>query len=399
MLRRSHKKSRGGCTECKRRHVKCDEKQPVCGLCAVSDRVCSYVSPAQVKTAVDTASVPRGKRHRKASTQTPASLPLTPSSPTSSPGPSLPQNPSSDAAVNLDHMDLLIHVAQDSDMFNLGTGVENYNYSGLSLGLREANKTPYLLHAILAFSAQHLACLRPERAAHYLHQAVSLQTRAISLFNASWTAVDESNCVAVLLFSSVLGHHFLAETLSKRHPDGLDAFIEHYVQCINMHRGIFVIAYSAWPLLMKSDLEPMLSMSHAFTLREPVGKDCHSLHNLINRSPDLSEDEKMATRTAINYLQLGFDVGGADVGLCQGQHQMIYNWAMLVPPMFTALLESKRPEALVVMAYYAVLLHRGKELWQVGDAGVYIFNLIWNCLGPEWEEFLKYPQEKIVGET
>ncbi|EAT79731.2 hypothetical protein SNOG_12931 [Parastagonospora nodorum SN15] len=292
-------------------------------------------------------------------------------------------------------MDLLIHVAQDSDMFNLGTGVENYNYSGLSLGLREANKTPYLLHAILAFSAQHLACLRPERAAHYLHQAVSLQTRAISLFNASWTAVDESNCVAVLLFSSVLGHHFLAETLSKRHPDGLDAFIEHYVQCINMHRGIFVIAYSAWPLLMKSDLEPMLSMSHAFTLREPVGKDCHSLHNLINRSPDLSEDEKMATRTAINYLQLGFDVGGADVGLCQGQHQMIYNWAMLVPPMFTALLESKRPEALVVMAYYAVLLHRGKELWQVGDAGVYIFDLIWNDLGPEWEEFLKYPREKI----
>lgn len=375
----------------------------MCGLCTVSDRVCSYAFPAQENKFVDAASSPHEPYFDPSSSgygnPCPANLPLTPPTPTDAPGPALPQEPSSDAAVNLDHMDLLIHVTQDSDMFNLGAGVENYQYSGLSLGLREANKTPYLLHAILAFSAQHLACIRPERATHYLHQAVSLQTRAISLFNATWTAVDESNCVAVLLFSSVLGHHFLAETLSRRHPGGLDAFIKHYVQCINMHRGIFVIANSAWPLLMQSELEPMLSMSRAFTSREPVGKECHSFHDFIDRSPNLSEEEKMATRAAIKYLQLGFDAGDAEMGARQNQHQMIYNWAMLVPPQFTALLESKRPEALVVMAYYAVLLHRGKELWQVGDAGVYIFELISNHLGLEWEEFLNYPREKLVAEA
>jgi len=316
-----------------------------------------YASPAQEHKSVDAAPSPREQCVDSSATRGNASatnLPLTPSSPTNTPGPSLLQNPSCDAAVNLDHMDLLIHVTQDSDVFNLSTSPDSYYPSSVRLGLREANKPPYLLHAI-------------------------------SLFNATWTAVDESNCVAALLFSSVLGPHILAETLCRRHPGGLDAFIEHYVQCINMHRGIFVIANSAGPLLMQSELEPLLSMSRAFTSREPVGKECHSLHHLIDRSPDLSEEEKVATRAAIKYLQRGFDARDGEMDSRQSQHQMIYNWAMLVPPKFTALLESKRPEALVVMAYDAVLLHRGKDLWQVGEAGGYIFELIWNYLGPVWE--------------
>jgi hypothetical protein len=41
--RRFHSKSRAGCAECKRRHVKCDEQRPVCIQCTVSQRSCSYI--------------------------------------------------------------------------------------------------------------------------------------------------------------------------------------------------------------------------------------------------------------------------------------------------------------------------------------------------------------------
>jgi hypothetical protein len=290
-------------------------------------------------------------------------------------------------------MDLLVHVTQDSDLFNLSTGIENYHSSGLALGLKTALQAPYLMHALLGFSAQHLAHLRPERSAHYLHQAVTLQTRAISLFNATRTNVDASNCVAVLLFSSVLGHHLLADTLSKREPGGLDAFIAHYVQCVEMHRGIYTIASSAWPLLMDSELEPILSMSVKFTSRSPKGAECDLLKELVDQSNDLGEEDKDACRLAITYLQVGFDAALAEEEILVNKHQMIYTWTMLVPPEFTSMLAKKRPEALVVLAYYAVLLYHGRKLWQCGDGGAYIFGLISSHLGPRWTAWLCLPHQ------
>jgi hypothetical protein len=335
--------------------------------------------------------------HKNAIGQFPTTAPLTPTSESNSPGPSLlARSSSSDVCINLDHMELLVHVTQDSDLFNLGTGVESYHPSGLALGLKEALRAPYLMHALLAFSAQHLAYLHPDKSSHYLHQAVSLQTSAISLFNAAWNEVDESNCVAVLLFSSVLGHHLLADTLSKRDPGGIDAFIAHYVQCIEMHRGIYTIAKSAWPLLMESELEPILSMSVGLTSRKPVGSDCQPILDLVESSVDLSEGEKDACLVAIQYLQVGFDASAGKVELHHNRLQMICTWTMLVPPEVTSMLARKQPEALVLLAYYAVLLHRGKELWQAHDAGEYIFSLITEHLSLDWDSWLQWPRRKIM---
>ncbi|KAH9219866.1 hypothetical protein DL95DRAFT_330653 [Leptodontidium sp. 2 PMI_412] len=40
--RRSHRKSHTGCLQCKRRHVKCDEKRPTCGPCTKRELVCHF---------------------------------------------------------------------------------------------------------------------------------------------------------------------------------------------------------------------------------------------------------------------------------------------------------------------------------------------------------------------
>jgi len=47
---------------------------------------------------------------------------------------------------------------------------------------------------------------------------------------------------------------------------------------------------------------------------------------------------------------------------------------------------------LVVLAYYAILLHFGRHLWQVGDAGRYIFAVIERHLGSPWETWLSHPR-------
>lgn len=309
--------------------------------------------------------------------------------------------PTFEDAINFDHMELLVHVALDKDIFSLGVGIEDYHRGGLSLGLREALQAPYLMHQVLAFSARHLAFLHPEKSDSYLQKAVTLQTRAVSLFTAIPINVDETNCVPMLLFSTILGHHLLADTLSKRPATGIDSFLEYYVQCAQTYRGVYNIAVSAWPLLMKSELGDILSLSQSFTSRLPVGTDCQDVLQLVDMSTDLDPAAKEACRSAIQYLQIGLDAAVAtnpqDTPI--NRFQMISEWTMLVNPEFTNLLASRRPEALIVLAHYALLLHYGRQMWQVQDAGAYILDQIGRYLRTDWDHWLEYPRRKVAEAT
>ncbi|KAK3377014.1 hypothetical protein B0T24DRAFT_620283 [Lasiosphaeria ovina] len=464
MLRRSHTKSRKGCVQCKQRHVKCDEGRPLCRLCTLSQRECSFVTEA---AGPDNLSVSGASSHESSISPGGGSSPdgpaessgpvLSDASPiladmTSTASPLAAQSPDltgttgilqvADAAqatlgeaLNLDHMELLIHaVCNNKDMFNLGDGSgghTNADLANLQLGLQAGLDAPYLLHAMLAFSARHLAFLHPERAPAYLHRAVALQTRAVSLCNASWAssgsaAVDESNCVPVLLFATVLGHHVLADTLAQAQAQTsttttitakdssvssrLDEFVAHYARCVDVHGGIYAVALAAWPLLLRSGLGAALAWSSGFTSRPPRGRHTARATELVDAAADLPDAEKAACRTAIQYLQVGFDamLAGEDANDSEGddeqgaeerqraRYQMLFLWTTLVPHEFTGLLLAKRPEALVVLAYYALLLHHGRAMWQVGGAGAAIVAMVAEYLGPDWEYWLAYPCEMVA---
>ncbi|KAL2809128.1 hypothetical protein BJX63DRAFT_371429 [Aspergillus granulosus] len=371
MLRRSHKKSRGGCVQCKRRHVKCDERRPVCVLCTMSNRDCSYTTEAK-------ASPQKSSPRLSSQTEIPS-----------------PHEPI-DEDLNLKHMELLIHLTTTNEMFNLGDDLGPYR-TGIRFGLKRGLESPYLLYACLAFSARHLAYLHPERSAEFMHQAVTMQTRAITLFNIDEIQVDQSNCVAVLLFSAVVGHHLLADTLMERSPDGLDGFLTRYVQCANTHRGLYTITITAQPLLMETELEPVLSRSMNFTSKVPEGGHCDQIRSLVAHSNGLTHGEKEACQQALRYIQLGLDALSYPPENQNMRFQMLFLWTVLVPSEFIALLETKRLEALAILAYYALLLHHGRHMWQVGGSGEYILGLIERYLGPNRGDWLDYPHRGIIG--
>ncbi|KAL5335320.1 hypothetical protein BJX70DRAFT_375541 [Aspergillus crustosus] len=356
MLRRSHKKSRGGCVQCKRRHVKCDERHPICIICTMSKRECSFASEAK---------------------SPPDSLPSLSSTP-----PPAPTQVANDE-INLTHMELLLHLTSTKEIFGLGDGLEPYS-SGISFALNKGLESPYLFYELLAFSACHLAYLSPSRSTHYLHQSMKLQTRAISLFNIEKLQVAKSNCVPILLFTIALGHHLLADTLRTREFKNISSFLEHYIQCAATHRGIFAVLNEAKPLLMETELNPVLSRSYDFTSSTPTGHDCAKLTTLINSSPTLSSKEKDACHTAIKFLQLGFDALSASAHAENTRYQMLFLWTVVVPSEFMVLVGTKRTEALVIFAFYARLLCHGRHIWQVGEAGEYILDLIRGELGESW---------------
>lgn len=369
----------------------------------MSGRDCSFTSQVPIQLDGHSASSTPAQSERSTSPgnkpdqkQTPPTASLLNATEGSSPN-APHQNPSPDDAVNFHHMELLIHLSFDKEIWDL-SGNHGNRYMNLHFALKTGLEAPYLLHQALAFSARHLAFLHPERSSYYLHQAYTLQTRAISLFSALKGVIDKANCVPLVLFSSILGHHLLTDTLAMRDPGGLEAFISNLVQCVGTNRGIFNVVMTGWPLLMESELAPMLAWSTGFTSQDPKGNEFQRIKDLISNSESLSDEDKEVCLKATRYLQVGLDAIHSPEPEKEedNRYRMLFIWTMLAPPQLTTLLAAKNPEALVLLGYYAVLLHHGQHLWQIRDAGAYILGLILGYLGPEWDHWLEYPKQIIA---
>ncbi|KAK5658892.1 hypothetical protein OQA88_1706 [Cercophora sp. LCS_1] len=374
MLRRSHKKSRAGCLECKRRHVKCDEQRPVCIICTLSERPCSYPPNSQPER------------------------PSPPESAYSSPGPStvspstpynvaaeLPIYPSLSTDVNFDHMELLLRFDSRSQYPDTDALINNLADKLHNDAMLQA---PYYLLETLALSARRLAHVEPEKSEHYLNYAVTLQTKAVSLYNhvVSTVKIDSVNCVPITQFSSLLGRHLLVDLWARRDAD-FNVFLHHYLEFIKVQTGIKLITHSAWPELMNSELKDLLFWAGSLHTKATTGHECDALHHLVRNATGLDAPTLEACEKAISSLQIGFDLAQESPPRCF----IVFHWSVAAPDLFTELIAQRRPEALVCLAYWGVLCHLVRDLWQVGGAGSYIINSVAQYLGPDWAPFMAYP--------
>ncbi|KAK1633702.1 hypothetical protein BDP81DRAFT_463380 [Colletotrichum phormii] len=170
--KKAHRKSRGGCTPCKRRKVKCDEATP-CANCIRRNEPCTRLQQS--------------------------STPETTSPAAASTGPARPLDPS--GPVNLLHMQLLHHF-QHATIPTLCFA--DVWASVLPLAFR----AEYLMTAILAVSARHLSTLRPEDAV-YEEASLALLSRSCALFGAELGRDDEAGGEGYdsLFFTAQLIHY------------------------------------------------------------------------------------------------------------------------------------------------------------------------------------------------
>ncbi|KAK1757914.1 hypothetical protein QBC47DRAFT_296147 [Echria macrotheca] len=396
MLRRSHKKSRAGCLECKRRHVKCDEQRPKCIICTLSERPCSY-PPGPPPGAVGDQQRPVAPSPEGSSTTSHTSQGNSP------PGTNAPNLPVSGelqgiaaetplyravtAEVNLDHLELMVkfniieHFPDvEGEMLQAATDLHN----------AAMLQAPYYAIEILALSARRLAVSEPDRAEKFMAFSVSLQTKAIQLYNnvVSTVKLDNVNSSPIMQFASALGRHLLPDLWARR-DDDFNVYLDHYVEFVKIHTGIKLITHAAWPFLLDSGMKTFMLWAAQFHLATPIGSECEPLHLLLANA-GLDAVTLEASRTALRTLQIGFDMMQAKERR-PSRYLVIYSWSVAAPPEWTELLVQRRPEAIVVLAYFGVILHWSRNIWAVGEAGSYLINSVARHLGPDWEPYLAYP--------
>lgn len=283
----------------------------------------------------------------------------------------------------------------------------------VNIGIRHAVDAPYLINEILAVSAYHLASrqlpagpnLAPTPSQLTVpalrHQATELQTRAIASFTrltAHLEPGDTATCIPRFLFSSILSMHTLGDSLAvlREADSNFNSFIDSFVDCFHLHRGIIAVIRPTWQFLSDSELRPLLEVTREASLGiVEHGTECEPLHALLTRS-DLGHASLEACRAAVQKLQWAFDLSN---NLPPGSgHHAISAFTTTVSAEFVDVLRKHRPEALAILAYYAVLLHRCRKYWLFQDAGASMIRAIAQHIGSYWRDCMAWPLHVVQTE-
>lgn len=290
--------------------------------------------------------------------------------------------------VNMLHLELVLHFSIDVYVPELDGSLGR---PATELVLRIAQGAPFLMHGVLAISARHLSIIRPDDSARYLDQAFRLQTRAIELFNLTHDEPGRENCVARLLFSSVLGRHILADALQ---IDSLDfpSFLKRFVYGVRIHSGVkAVAAQQNWTFLLGTELGPLMTRGLAPDLSNKRIEPSETMQSLISNSKGLDEEDKSACEKALWLIEVGLDEL-RDPARIEFGRRMMFTWSIMLPDHFIDLLERQVPESLVILGQYAIFLHYGAMFWQIGEAGPCLLRALSNHVGPMWQPWFSWPK-------
>ncbi|KAI1427628.1 hypothetical protein F5Y12DRAFT_142833 [Xylaria sp. FL1777] len=405
--RKSVKKSRHGCQECKRRHVKCDETRPSCANCVVRHSQCSFLSTigslparssssASASASVSTASEsPHPDEAAAAPIQHSTCDTLVAPTPWSQYEPAITINSlvSTNQTFKLHHLELL---------HNFKAGVLGESVLDLAAAdgymamiVREAVQAPYLMDQVLAVSAANMSVKRPHQRRFYQEEATHLQTRGLTLFNASRALEAADHAMAGFVFSTLLSHHVLFDAFSTRtdFPMLLDRLVAAFRVC----GGVRIVCGKSWPFIVTQyhqqvgiNPEEFIARSGSQTILTTKLAHLETLLADANLSPSILNP----CNTALNHLR---DLSYSEDRrrLSAFQTTRLLQWAVVIPPDFINLVEERRPEALIIIAYYALLIHDTRGYWVSGDAGAFIIRSITSFLGKYWAGWLAWPNEVL----
>ncbi|CAD0082686.1 unnamed protein product [Aureobasidium vineae] len=319
--RRSHTKSRRGCSQCKQRHVKCDESMPSCGYCLKREVVCSFIAPSNDNTPGLTAS-PSG---RSESTTSPA--PRT--TETRVLELRLMHNWSTNAYKSL---------RQHSDETHLWQVVVP------ELALSHE----YLLNALLALSARQISFEDPS----WDWAALEYEGRALSEFQHVLGALDSSNCEAIFACSILIMVFSLAQSHWQHSRQLSDALVD-ILELRQFISGVGLVHRNY------SDLLHLSSFGTLFNQHTPSNLD--SGNGTGVPLPDMC---RKSHSDAISYLQHAMS------SYCTGGIMSeIMTWPATLGDEYMSLIEARDSLALAILAHYGVIIHLLRDRWWAADAG------------------------------
>ncbi|KAM3084005.1 hypothetical protein ACMFMG_001888 [Clarireedia jacksonii] len=384
MNRRTHKKSRKGCAECKRRHIKCDESRPGCVNCSTANYQCSYLKPPTSGTSTPTASTTTPD-----SSKSPSDTHLDRQV---SPHPSIPfalvpQSP----LVNLTHLELFQVIYSG----NLLWDIERRQIKSEHV-FKYAFSASYLMHELLACAALYCYKTRPDQSQFYHDEAMKLQGESLRLFNESVKEINIENIIPAFFYSGILGLNLFIDAFSTP-TASMDKFLDRLVHSITIMRGIRTITGAKWwEYLRTSEISGLIQDDEGDpNHKDDISDTLDEFQAELHQYPILEDNECQVLQDAVGRLRWSYISGLAHVKNGVHPSRIVTAWPITVSTEYTVLLARRRPGALLVLAYFSILLHKCQVHWAVGQSGTHLLNVVGAYLSTDHEKWLERPRSMV----
>jgi hypothetical protein len=295
--------------------------------------------------------------------------------------------------INIFHLELMHHFST-STCFTLTNNAELKDIWRTSVP-RIAFEQPYVLQAMLALTALHIARYRPERREYYEAYAARELESALRQVSALLGHITEETCPAVLSFSLLVTLNSLATPQKQSNlllvgENGLGEWLYTF-------RGMGQIANGNWDSLLKSDLAPLLFAGEACCVcgpEVPPEKEAlDDLKEMLSKEMEAGPSCQAAIEAVDGLLVSFASLHNRPRLSCEAPSVLV--WPCLVSEVFIRLLNEKESWSLVVLAYYCVLLKKAEGFWWMEGWPVCVLGRIWELLEVRFRLKIRWPMESI----
>ncbi|KAI0103917.1 hypothetical protein GGR51DRAFT_522894 [Nemania sp. FL0031] len=259
---------------------------------------------------------------------------------------------------------------------------------------------PYLMDQLLALSAAHMSTQRPNQASFYRQEATRRQTQALATFNNSMTTDNSDECLPAFFFSILISQQALFDAFATR--ASFSALLDKLITGLHICAMVRAVAGNSLGVLARQYHQHTgCEFPGMKAVIRPLGTGFNAVFSAkladLKRHIEEADVGDIVSKSCFTALELLLDDGTADAahGPLGSTAIRVVRWMVTVPTEFVKLIEQRRPEALIVVAHCAVLMHDARDCWLFGDAGSFIVHSFIEYLGPCWAEWLAWPSEVI----
>lgn len=253
-------------------------------------------------------------------------------------------------------------------------------------------KHDFLLRGILAVSALHQSYLLPHRKMEFDLKASTHQGLALSNYQEILGHVDQTNCHALFLFSCLI----ILMAFASGTKDQTSDFQTDVIHWFYLLRGANEVLKMHHDLLNSSFLKPLLDELH-YTENHAAYNvpDADRITDLFAICSTVGQDREVsqAYTLAIHSLLSTFIQASMLKKRGEGMILASFVWPVNLHPRFLDLLSEKRPEAMIILAHYCVLIYWGElnDTWFMVGWAKYILDTIKAAIPEQWHEHLSWP--------
>ncbi|KAF2452812.1 hypothetical protein BDY21DRAFT_424866 [Lineolata rhizophorae] len=449
--RKKHRKSRAGCLPCKRRHIKCDEGRPRCINCSDYDLECEYKQHIiQYESPYPATSRPRSSAASASNTP-----PLETPAPAPAPAPASSAQPPS--TLNIADLELLHHWMSTNIITFDPVRTRILKTEFPRRGFRHPFLLRGLF-AVSAMHLAYLHARSDPSTSHcYAVRAAEHQHIALGEFRAALArGIDEGNYEAVFCFACVLVP--IAFVSEKGEEEGrcdegecrssgsggpgqggrAGGAVEGIVKVMSMIRGC-VPVFDPWRERIKQGplgsftydpmrTRPPVPVPELAFLRAmieqgdtaaaaSVGTEADMEIGMETPSSTSSSSDAFPLPTPASMLGLGPQPAPlspqAALGVAFTELETTFSrkiqareiqrdgfaavcvWPAAVPPEYMKLLRQREPRALVLLAYFAMLLHDYDRRWILDGWARRVVMSVECLLREEWRHWLEWPKQMV----